>query len=57
MENGDGIGSFTYSAGLVLGFLAVVLLGLLGLPMTTVILGVFAAAVAGAFLYGIRSPA
>lgn len=53
-ERKAGVG---YSVALVLGFLGLVALGLIGLPVTTIILVLYAAAVVGSLLYGIRSPA
>jgi hypothetical protein len=53
MENEAKNGGFTYSLALVLGLVGIVALGLLGLPMTTIILIAFVAAVLGAFLYGL----
>lgn len=53
MENEERKAGFAYSLALVLGFFGLVALGLLGLPMTTIIPVVFAAAVAGAFAYAV----
>lgn len=53
MENERKNGGLGYSLALLAGLLGLVALGLLGLPVTTVILFAFAAAVAGAVLYGL----
>lgn len=49
----DRVGSGAYSALLVLGLFALIALGLIGLPVTTVVLALFGAATLGAVVFAV----
>ncbi|HET7445617.1 MAG TPA: hypothetical protein VFJ57_13270 [Solirubrobacterales bacterium] len=53
MESEERKAGFAYSLALVIGLFGLIGLGLLGLPMTTLILVAFASTVLGAFAYGL----
>lgn len=53
MESEERKAGFAYSLALVLCLVGLVALGLLGLPVTTIILVAFASTLLGAFAYGL----